>query len=577
MNKIIFILGLLAIAVLGKTQTYKSYLIPGPINNGSGLRVPAGIAPQTKLVLITHISATEMASFPANLPISSFGFNYVNGVLSSAPVTGSLQVYFQHTSDPSYQKGTSWSGAISGMNSVYNGTMAIPACPTNTYVDVPLPTAYTYTGGAMYIAYEWTCTGPYASNANSAVGMLNCDVPNSCYAAYTSSNITPVSISGSNFRPTYRLGTINTYTNEAEVKGIISPAQLYTANSNTLHSVKAEIMNNSIVALNNLQVNLSVNGLVSHTDNVVIPSLAAGEYTTVTFSSYTLNPTVSGVNTISVSIAGDENNTNNLQSATQSVNCNTLELGSHLQPGNFLNKLGFGHSSGYFVNKTAFTSPTSVTGMNIAIANQTTNIGNSVSGVIMTAGGSIVAQSGLVPLTASNIGSYVAFNFPSAVNLTANTPYYYGIYQTANSSVGYSPLALTPMSAPMPMENDWYMRFSLAGPLQKMPAAMGIPAVELLIQGSCVPLGLPEQERPSTASVSCFPNPANLQMTIQLSGTGTNTNIDILNVLGQKVGSIKGAKDGMTYDISGFRPGVYFLKVADSTLKNTTYKFVVDK
>ncbi|MDI9341065.1 MAG: T9SS type A sorting domain-containing protein [Sediminibacterium sp.] len=576
MNKLVFTLVVLSAILVGKAQTYKSYLIPGPINTSNGAGVPTGFPSDTKLVLISHISAAEMASFPNNLPIHSFGFNYINGVLSSAPVTGSIQVYFQHTSDSSYQKGTNWLSAINGMSSVYNGTMTIPSCPTNTYVDLPFPSAFTYTGGAMYIAYEWTFTGPYAYGSAMGMGISNSGVASSCFSATTNSTITPLTITGSVYRPTFRFGTINTFTNDAQVLSIVSPAQLHTSNSNTLHSVKAEIMNNSAITQTNLQVNLVVNGLVSHTDNVVIPSLAAGNYTTVTFSSYSLNPSVSGVNSISVSVGSDEDNTNNLKIWTQSVSCNSLELAPHLQPGSFNNRMNFNYSPGFYILNKLFTkNQLLLSGMNIAISNDSSHIGNTVTGVILSLSGMTLGQSNSITLTSGNINSYVTFSFPGTVNLPGDTTYFFGLYQPANNSIPYPPIALTPTGNALPMDN-WYLFFSTPTHFfHKMPSSIGIPAIELLTQGSCHFIGLTENVKESPPSIRCFPNPARQLITINLTRVSANTNLDILNVLGQKVGSIKDATDGMSYDVSGFSPGVYFLKSGGNSFNSSIYKFMV--
>lgn len=573
MNKFVFTLVLFFAIFGGKAQTYKSYLIPGPVNYGGGMEAPTGLASHRKLVSISYISAAEMAQFPNNLPIHSFGFNYVNGVLSPASVTGSIQVYFQHTSDSLYQKGTNWTSAISGMSGVYNSTMTIPSCPTNTYVDLPLPSAFTYTGGAMYIAYEWTCGGPYASGG--AAGMLNTDVLNSCFSAAANSTITPATISSVAYCPTFRFGTINTFTNDAQVLSIISPAQLHTSNSNTLHSVMAEIMNNSSVTQTNLQVNLVVNGLVSHTDNVVIPSLDAGNYTTVTFSSYSLNPSVSGVNSISVSVGNDEDNTNNLKIWTQSVNCNSLELTPHLQPGSFNNRLNSNYIKDYYIlNKLFSNTQLLLSGMNIAISNDSSNIGNTVMGVILNSSGMTLGQSNSVTLTSGDINSYVTFSFPGPVNLPGNTTYYFGLYQPANATIPYPPIALTPAGNALPMDN-WYFLLTPANSFHKLPSSMGIPAIELLTHGSCHFIGLTENVKESPPSIRCFPNPARQLISINLTGASANTNLDILNTLGQKVGSIKDATDGMSYDVSGFSPGLYFLKPGGNSFNSSIYKFVV--
>src|SRR5207302_9326333 len=105
------------------------------------------------------VKASEMAAsgFANGSSPSSIGWNYSTapGISGSAP----LKVYLQNTADTTYTKGTSFSAAIVGMTQVHNATTTLPGTVGAFDIALSGGTPFTYTGGGVYVAYDW---GAYA-------------------------------------------------------------------------------------------------------------------------------------------------------------------------------------------------------------------------------------------------------------------------------------------------------------------------------------------------------------------------------------------------------------------------------
>jgi hypothetical protein len=71
-----------------------------------------------------------------------------------------------------------------------------------------------------------------------------------------------------------------------------------------------------------------------------------------------------------------------------------------------------------------------------------------------------------------------------------------------------------------------------------------------------------------------YPNPANNSINI-INASNEQTNIEIVNVIGQKVFAIKSNSQLEQIDISGFKPGIYFVNIIEqSSGKINTLKFL---
>jgi len=88
-------------------------------------------------------------------------------------------------------------------------------------------------------------------------------------------------------------------------------------------NISAAVTNNGTSALTNVAVTLTVSGANSFTDVQTIPSLGPDSSIFVTFNSFI--PTNTGVNNIAVSLASDDDTSNNYLSISQNVTLSTID------------------------------------------------------------------------------------------------------------------------------------------------------------------------------------------------------------------------------------------------------------
>ncbi len=196
---------LLAVLLFGLTaQAQSDYytVISGLSTSGLG-RAPQGSQRYNRSVWL--ITATEMANFgfvTGNV-INSLGFNYLTA--QSITTTGNLTVYLENSADTANTKSSTWATAITGMTTVSNASITIPA--VTGPVDFPFSggTYFTYTGGGLYIAFDYTNAAGTLSTGN--VSACNTLLTSGVKSAI-STTAAPASLAAtfSAFRPETRLG-----------------------------------------------------------------------------------------------------------------------------------------------------------------------------------------------------------------------------------------------------------------------------------------------------------------------------------------------------------------------------------
>lgn len=166
-------------------------------------RAPQGARNVTRSVWI--VTADEMAAggFLAGDVISGLGFTYQ--VAQNTATTGTCIIYLQNTTDTTNTKSTTWATAIGGMTTVSTGAFTIPATAGEINYDFSGGSTFTYTGGAVYVAFDYQSATP-STTANTAYcnNTLTGGVKSAMSAA--ASTTPPTTIAASNFRPVTRLG-----------------------------------------------------------------------------------------------------------------------------------------------------------------------------------------------------------------------------------------------------------------------------------------------------------------------------------------------------------------------------------
>lgn len=432
MKKIILptLIALLSISVgFSQVNTFAE----APLNNASttGFRAPNGTAAYAFMRACALVLPSELTNIPLGTTISSFGFTLSTG--ATIPVAGNFTVYLQNTSDLTYLKGTNFPTAIAGMTVAYASVMTIPQAAGTASILLTLSTPIVYTGAGLYVAYDWDCAGPYSS-ANAVYLAENGTFLNpGCASAGAAVGPAPTALGTSGFRPSFLFGFANPNSNDVQVVGLEAPG-IIPLLFNSPHNIVGVIKNASNIAKTNITVSLTVAGVNPVSTTQIIPSLAAGAYTTVTFGPY--NPQLPGANSISVTVAPDQNNSNNVFTYSQNITCNSYA--QNPATGNFTgNNIGLGVGAGLVVAKLVNPVSSTLTSINMAISTDVPSVGNAISGVLLNAAGAIIATTNTITLTSLQLGTVLNFSFALPQQLTANTTYYYGFAQPANVNQYY--------------------------------------------------------------------------------------------------------------------------------------------
>jgi hypothetical protein len=412
-------------------------LIEAPLNDNTGgiNRGPNGTAAHAFLRGCYLVTQSELVNIPIGTSLTSFGFTMSAGATGAA-ASGNFTVYLQNTADLTYQKGTNWSTAITSMTTAFASVMTVPLSPgVTTSVAVVLSTPVTYTGGGLYVAYDWASAGPYNTTAANYLGETTTfPLPAGGGANFGSNSSAPATMTLTNSRPAFLFGFANPNTNDIRVWGIEAPGKI-AASVNTPHIIKAYLRNSGTVAQTNFSVFLNVTGANSFSNSQLVASLAPGAYTLVSFASF--NPQLLGANTISVSVGNDQNNNNNSLTYPQNVNCDTWA--QNPATGTYTNGAGFATGSGIIA--TSYINPvaSSLVGINLQLSADPLNVGQQLYGVLMNATGVIIATSNTVTMTSGMLGTLLTFSFSPGQSLAAATLYNIGIAQYNPTPVAFRP------------------------------------------------------------------------------------------------------------------------------------------
>jgi hypothetical protein len=413
----------------GSIFSQANYVVQAPLYDGSSTRIsaPSGLSSQgytqyyqRSVFLVTQSELGLMAL--TNSVIAGFGFDMRFGT-SAMSVAGSFTVYLQNTTDVTYNKGLNFTSALSGMSQCYAGNMTIPRTTGYTTMGVNLANTFTYTGGGIYVAYDWATPGPYdnvgawtlANSSNLTTGGATCEGPTLPALATMTTTA---------FRPVFRFSAGNIATNDVAVTGLTAPGTISKL-ENTPELITAVVKNQSAGTLSNINVTLNIAGANSFNNVQTIPSLASGGTTIVNFAGF--SPATSGINTVVAVVAADQNTLNNGMAWTQSVTC--AEIGNN-PPGSAAtfsdNSLGTS-GSGIISTRYTIAATCSLNAIKLAVANTTINIGQQVYGVLLDATGNIIATSNTLTLSGAMLGTYQNFNFSPPQALSGGSDYFLGI------------------------------------------------------------------------------------------------------------------------------------------------------
>ncbi|MBI2417208.1 MAG: hypothetical protein HYV28_04780, partial [Ignavibacteriales bacterium] len=333
----------------GFTETVTIAVTTGASTSGNS-RAPQGSQRYIRTCYIISAAEMQAAGFPVG-EINLIGFTY--STAQSVTTTGTFKVYMKNTTDVSYAlPSTAWTngsnGVIDGMTLACDRSITIPN--TTGVFDIPFTggSAFTYTGGGVYIAFEYQNPSP-GTVSTSNVAYCNTTITTGLRNAFSTTTLPTALTNASAFRPITRLGA--NLIDVVEVTQIYALGQIPVPFGNP-NIIKALVTNKSDAALTfdvNVNVFKASDGTSRYSNSQTVTDLAAGASQTLTFSDYTSS--VIETDSIKVTVAaqpGENWTTNNTRSVVQDVNSNTY---SYNQGTVASGGVGFNGATGDFVAK----------------------------------------------------------------------------------------------------------------------------------------------------------------------------------------------------------------------------------
>jgi hypothetical protein len=413
-------------------QTELTVTAPAPNGATTGVRAPNGTTSHTTLRGVQIIPASELTAIPVGTTITKLGL--ILATAPGGPAGGTMEYFLENTSDVTNLKPTDWTTIVSTMTSVYAGSLALPAAAGPA--DVTLTSGFVYTGGSLYVAFDYAGT---TFTTTGAVYSANNTIAASWRGLATAVLPAANALTGTTaFRPCFRFTFSNPFTNELNVSGIAGETGIFNNTIKTTQTVTSIISNTSQGDLTNIPVTLTVTGANPYTVTQTIPTITAGLTSTLLFDNV---PTSTlGSQTLTISLPADQNNTNNSLSFTQQVQCDTISYAqSPVQSGG----VGFNTGAGLIANK--FTIPSTIETYVKSVSNYfpiaASNAGNTMKGILLDGNGVILDSTAVINVTAGMLGTKQNFDFINGAIDVSGGDIYVGFRQDANTTLGYFPFA----------------------------------------------------------------------------------------------------------------------------------------
>ena len=203
MKKILLLIAILFTlqGVNAQSDFYEALTYDGSYS-GNG-RAPQGTKTFNRSVWL--ITAAEMsgAGFVSGDVINSLGFLYISAQNITTTST-SYTVYLQNSTDATNTKSTTWGTAITGMTTVSNANITIPASIGAVNFPFSGGSTFTYNGGSLYVAFDYQNSGTIATTGNSA----GCEttLTGGILTAMATTSTAPTTLAASLYRPHTILG-----------------------------------------------------------------------------------------------------------------------------------------------------------------------------------------------------------------------------------------------------------------------------------------------------------------------------------------------------------------------------------
>ncbi|WP_295117556.1 Ig-like domain-containing protein [uncultured Chitinophaga sp.] len=496
MKKIILLLVIAVFSIEAFGQAFVVARVPENAPNVSTTRAPSGADNHRVFRGIILLKAAELVNVSTTTVIAQMSFAYSSG--TNAPAGGNMKFYLQNTSDNQVtNKSANWSTAIASMLEVYNDVYNIPeGLGTPGEVTCALTQPFTYSGGNMYVAYEYV--GSTYATTGASYRAITDATSNLMYASSNTTTAPENLGSLSTIRPQLLLGFDNPYNNDQRVVSLLLDRSTENKFINPGNSVTTVIHNRGKLDQVNIPVTITVTGANPYSETQIIPSLLADESASVNFSSLPTN--VSGAQTITVTLAADENTSNNAKSVTQNVECGDMR---YYETDLARTPLSYGAGDGIIAAK--FTAPpvtpVLVKGVRVQLSPDANSAGRTVYGVLLDASGMILDESPELVIATGDVGTIKYFEFDAPVQPTAGQDFYVGMAMKATAGA-------LPLSAysNINVKAQPFYAISMDGAIISEVGTLGVPGLELVVDGLPVTLA-------SSATEICAGSPITLTAT----------------------------------------------------------------
>ena len=305
--------------VIQNSDAMLIWALPSNNSTSANTRAPGNAYKYQRTEYI--ITPTEMAAagFSSGITLNSIGF--LISAVGVGPITGTLTIYLMNTTDATYTLGTTWT--TSGFTQVHNdAAFSVPISPTGVY-DISLGSPFTYTGGGLYVAWEFNSpTG--TAGTTGVTHYCNTTIANSLYGQRSNTSM-PTTLAATNFRPATRFGT-------PDFTDVIAVTHIYTTEkvpvpfgTPTPLDVRVSNVSASTVSSFNLTMTVkdSATSTVRYTATLPVPDLAAGASSRISFTGCSPSTLEKVIYTASTSaIPGETFSFNNTLNLTGEVNDN---------------------------------------------------------------------------------------------------------------------------------------------------------------------------------------------------------------------------------------------------------------
>ncbi len=410
-------------------KVMSSWALPSDGSTSGNTRAPGNTFKYQRTEYL--ITAAEMAAsgFPSGYTIDGIGF-----LISSAggtSQTGTFTVYLKNTTDATYTLGSTWT--TTGFTTVSNiASWTVPIAAGAYTVNFSGGSPFTYTGGGVYVAWEFSNTG--TAGATALVANCNTSLTGGLMGYRGTSSGT--ALTASNYRPATQFVN-NTLIDIANITNIYTLEKV-AVGYGTPTPISVRVLNASASPAT-FDVTLTVkdpgNTITRFTSTQTVTALAGNTSTILTFNGWT--PTIiENVNiTATTSVIPTEtflvNNTRTIQS---SVNNQTLGYNYSTT-----NASGFGFTypgTGLFASKFHMNGTGNVNGANLLISTDAASTGDTIYAVVLNSSGVIAAQSSNYIITSGDLGTNKSFTFSPSPSFI-NEDFYIGFAQTKGVAQWY--------------------------------------------------------------------------------------------------------------------------------------------